>query len=263
MAITPDDLSREEWDVIAHAAAMGGWLTVGYFESERAYGRDFPGRLEGSVFTLVTGGGPDRYALTEAGWTLTDEMAKHPAGAPGHVRHVCPECDEPVEHIPPDSAGTGALAGGDPARQEWSHLDGEPLCPVVTDTGYQPALPTRIDPPSPSTSTNPTDTAPTGTTASTSTAPSPSSTTLTKEAPMTAAASEPQDMQELAAYLDTGVEEAEALNERARRLQEIAESDLRLTPRLTTAIQQAETACKLAAEAVGELPGVLRSDLDV
>ncbi|TQS43733.1 hypothetical protein [Cryptosporangium phraense] len=252
MTFTPDDLSRDEWDVISHAAAMGGWLTTGYFESERwAEGQDLPGRLLGPVFTLVTGGGPDRYALTPAGWTLTDEMAKHSAGAPRHVRYVCPECGEPVEHVPPYDAGTGALAGGDPARQEWSHLDGEPLCPVVTDTGYQPALPTRIDPPS---------TPPTSTTASTSTAPS-LSTTLTKEAPMTA--EEPQDMQELAAYLDTGVEEAEALSERARRLEEIADSDLRLTPRLKTAISEAAGACKLAAEAVGELPGTLRSDLDV
>lgn len=257
MTFTPDDLSRPERGVILHAAAMAGWLTVGYFEVERSYGRDLPGRLLGPVFTLVTGGGPDRYALTPAGQTLAAELAADPAGAAESSLHQyeCPECGEEVENRPPTNAGTGALAGGDPARQQWSHLDGEPLCPVVTDTGYQPALPDRLVP----IRLGPLSTS-TSTTAQTSTAPSPSSTTP-KEAVMTA--EEPQDMQELAHYLDTGVEEAEALSERARRLEEIADSDLRLTPRLKTAISEAAGACKLAAEAVGELPGTLRSDLDV
>ncbi|MGH7918836.1 MAG: hypothetical protein ACREQM_02695 [Candidatus Dormibacteraceae bacterium] len=46
---------------------------------------------------------------------------------------VCPECGEPVQHVPP----AGWLV---PAPlPEWSHLDGEPLCPIVGPHGYEPA----------------------------------------------------------------------------------------------------------------------------
>jgi hypothetical protein len=181
---------------------------------------------------------PDGYPLPGTTWPL-------PAPPPPVLRMVCPECGEPAVHRLPNGAGTGSLLAAEPARQRWSHRDGEPLCPVVTESGYQPALPVRTGPTQP---TTPIPTAPSGSTPS-------------QEAPMTA--EEPQDMQELAHYLDTGVEEAEALAERARRLEEIADADLRLTPRLTNAIREAGQACLLASQAVAELPAVLRSDLDV
>ncbi|TQS43740.1 hypothetical protein [Cryptosporangium phraense] len=71
------------------------------------------------------------------------------------------------------------------------------------------------------------------------------------------------DLAELAAYLNDCAGHAESLTERARRLQEIASSDLALTPRLRDAIGEAENICALAASAVAELPAALRADLDV
>lgn len=49
---------------------------------------------------------------------------------------ICPECHEPVQNIPPP---TWTPAWGQ--APEFSHLDGEPLCPVITTDGYRPALP--------------------------------------------------------------------------------------------------------------------------
>ncbi len=51
---------------------------------------------------------------------------------------VCPECGEPAEENAP---GRWTPANG-PAPT-WSHLDGEPLCPVVGQNGYEPAHPQR------------------------------------------------------------------------------------------------------------------------
>lgn len=49
---------------------------------------------------------------------------------------TCPECGEQVQEVSPMN---WAPAYGE--RPAWSHLDGEPLCPVVTEHGYQPAQP--------------------------------------------------------------------------------------------------------------------------
>lgn len=57
----------------------------------------------------------------------------------GAAAWACPECGEPVINIPP-RRWPGAL-GSPPA---WSHLDGEPLCPIVGPNGYQPATPERV-----------------------------------------------------------------------------------------------------------------------
>jgi len=51
---------------------------------------------------------------------------------------VCSECMEPIEGGRP----TDTIAPGtDPARLGWRHKDGTQLCPVMTNAGYQPALP--------------------------------------------------------------------------------------------------------------------------
>jgi hypothetical protein len=50
---------------------------------------------------------------------------------------ICPECKEEVEESPPWWAPTNGPA------PSWSHLDGEPLCPVVGANGYEPAQPVR------------------------------------------------------------------------------------------------------------------------
>ncbi|TQS43741.1 hypothetical protein [Cryptosporangium phraense] len=68
---------------------------------------------------------------------------------------------------------------------------------------------------------------------------------------------------ELAGVLDQHAADCGWVVERSDRLQEIADGDLRLTPRLRAAIEAAATACALAADTVTLLPGALRADLDV
>ncbi|MFC6002105.1 hypothetical protein ACFPZ0_11300 [Streptomonospora nanhaiensis] len=52
----------------------------------------------------------------------------------------CPECGEEVANVPPRVWNTGS------PRPEHSHLDGEPLCAVMTEEGYRPATPTSRRP---------------------------------------------------------------------------------------------------------------------
>ncbi len=49
------------------------------------------------------------------------------------VSFVCPECGEPARHLPP----VRWVVPGPPP--EWSHLDGESLCPIVGQHRYEPA----------------------------------------------------------------------------------------------------------------------------
>ncbi|MBL1104912.1 hypothetical protein JK361_09950 [Streptomyces sp. 5-8] len=51
-------------------------------------------------------------------------------------RAVCSQCGEPAVEAEPSS---WTPAWGDAPR--WSHEDGEPLCPVVGDNGYEPCQP--------------------------------------------------------------------------------------------------------------------------
>lgn len=53
---------------------------------------------------------------------------------------VCPECGEPAQQGPP---ATWTEAWG--PCPTFSHLDGEPLCPVAGPGGYQPAQPVSAD----------------------------------------------------------------------------------------------------------------------
>ncbi len=57
-------------------------------------------------------------------------------------RVVCPECREPVRRCPPDRWLTAIGP-----RPRWSHLDGEPLCPVIAPGGSRPARPRRVPTP--------------------------------------------------------------------------------------------------------------------
>jgi hypothetical protein len=57
----------------------------------------------------------------------------------GRTAMVCPECGEPVRQRPPTAL---APAGTPPTA--WSHTDGEPLCPVMTQDGYAPARPVPL-----------------------------------------------------------------------------------------------------------------------
>lgn len=54
-------------------------------------------------------------------------------------KHHCPECGESIVKRP--CAASGWTLAVDPKRLAWSHADRTPLCPVMTPTGYQPALP--------------------------------------------------------------------------------------------------------------------------
>lgn len=54
----------------------------------------------------------------------------------------CPECHEPAFKLPHPFLRQGWALSVDPERLTHGHgSDGEPLCPVMTATGYQPALP--------------------------------------------------------------------------------------------------------------------------
>ena len=55
----------------------------------------------------------------------------------------CPECGEPVQAKPPKQARSGWTRDVEERRLKHSHKDGEPLCPVMTKTGYQPAMPKK------------------------------------------------------------------------------------------------------------------------
>lgn len=55
------------------------------------------------------------------------------------MTQICPVCGEPVVKLPPRVDITPQLrAWGIP---HWSHRDSTPLCPVMTDRGYEPAQP--------------------------------------------------------------------------------------------------------------------------
>jgi len=64
----------------------------------------------------------------------------------------CPECYEPAVRLPSPLPRTGWALAVEPKRLEHAHRDGEPLCPVMTATGYQPALP-EAEPSLPTTAT--------------------------------------------------------------------------------------------------------------
>lgn len=56
----------------------------------------------------------------------------------------CPECGEAVQQKAPRAPrGGGWALSVERKRLKFSHLDGEPLCPVMTPRGYQPAMPIR------------------------------------------------------------------------------------------------------------------------
>lgn len=56
---------------------------------------------------------------------------------------TCPECSEQAQPAPPDTILSYASHGI--AVPAWSHLDGEPLCPVMGPGGYEPATPVEED----------------------------------------------------------------------------------------------------------------------
>ena len=60
------------------------------------------------------------------------------------IRMKCPECGEPVRVARggDESVRSARLNGRKLPRH--SHLDGEPLCPVVGRKGYEPAKAVRV-----------------------------------------------------------------------------------------------------------------------
>lgn len=52
---------------------------------------------------------------------------------------ICPECEEKA--VPRAIKREGWALNVEEERLKHTHEDGEPLCPVMTATGYQPALP--------------------------------------------------------------------------------------------------------------------------
>lgn len=73
--------------------------------------------------------------LREAGFRHVDQ-----GQALSNPRHECPECGDEIEKGRPRMYGK-PVSAYDPERLQWRHAaDHEPLCPVMTAKGYQPAL---------------------------------------------------------------------------------------------------------------------------
>lgn len=69
----------------------------------------------------------------------------------GGTGAVCPECGEPVRPVPPTAPRPAPPRPADEPVPVWSHLDGEPLCPVTGPHGYRPAHPRFTAAPPPDT----------------------------------------------------------------------------------------------------------------
>lgn len=57
------------------------------------------------------------------------------------IKAICSECREPARFGDVKIPGFRFTT-----RQGWGHMDGEPLCPVVGDHGYEPAQPIEGQP---------------------------------------------------------------------------------------------------------------------
>lgn len=60
--------------LLAHAAAMGGWLAAHYCRAGD-YGAASDVLAEAGLWVFTTGGGPDRMVLTDAGWAAAAGVA--------------------------------------------------------------------------------------------------------------------------------------------------------------------------------------------
>jgi len=78
----------------------------------------------------------------DEGRTAVAGAALGPAVGPRVVGLACPECEEEVTTSPPTTLAPYEAHGMQ--RPGYSHLDGEPLCPVMGPRGYQPAEPVEI-----------------------------------------------------------------------------------------------------------------------
>lgn len=79
-------------------------------------------------------------AVLGISWVMgTKEKAT--SNSKGKLR--CPECGEAAKRLARPIPRAGWALAVDQKRLEHGHMDGEPLCPVMTSKGYQPALPTR------------------------------------------------------------------------------------------------------------------------
>lgn len=88
---------------------------------------------------------PDDPAEIAARITELRTRIAAPAAAdagPEVIGLVCPECGEDAIDRPPTTLVPYASHGMD--RPDYSHPDGEPLCPVIGPHGYQPAEPVEV-----------------------------------------------------------------------------------------------------------------------
>jgi len=76
----------------------------------------------------------------------TDDSADDDVTTADAARYRCPDCEEPAIRRPPTAQPWADTWTGAHGRElpEWSHTDGEPLCPVVGEHGYERAQPQRL-----------------------------------------------------------------------------------------------------------------------
>lgn len=131
----PDSIAYVERCAQTWAARAAGTTTPADTDTERAVGQHV-GELGAGEHDA---GADDHHA--DDGRGDEDGVGGRDAG-PEVVGLVCPECEEDVtEQVPTTLVPYEAHGTEGPA---YSHLDGEPLCPVVGPRGYQPADPMEL-----------------------------------------------------------------------------------------------------------------------
>lgn len=124
--------------VVAEENTKPGDMNQGSYATQKP--RTLKSGYSTGEFTFKEGGAAKQAAeLKPAKHRGVD--AGDPIGESKESGLTCPECGEKAR--PGKVKRTGSMLSVDPARLQHVHHDGEPLCPVMTSKGYQPALPKK------------------------------------------------------------------------------------------------------------------------
>lgn len=126
---TVEAVPAYEADAVTQLLASGH-LTVGGHHHVRCGEHDGPARSV--LVPKATRALVHRWSALRPLTAVSPRPRSAPAGTGKPL--WCPECGEPAVARPPTRWTTG-----NGPRPRHSHADGEPLCPVMTATGYRPA----------------------------------------------------------------------------------------------------------------------------